>query len=172
MQAWTTTTQLLRRLDDAEDAAWSDLLGRFRAPVLHLARRCGVNEHKAQDVAQNTMLAFTQQYRAGRYDPERGGLRTWLFAIAWRESQQARRELARDAVQPPAGSGRTTFMSAQPDEGEVRDAWELEWERAVLRQCLDQVRLEVSTVSSSTANWIPADALARGSFRYTDPPAR
>ena len=36
-------------------------------------------------LAQNALLAFAEDYRAGRYDRSRGRLRSWLFGIVHRQ---------------------------------------------------------------------------------------
>jgi len=136
---WQTTSTLLCALHDADNrAAWSRLVGRFQRPIVRLARAAGVPENDADDVAQQTMIAFADAYRRGRYDRAKGRLAAWLFGIAhnhilkWRE-REARR----------AGRGAvirdTDFWSGIADP---RAALESEWESALWAECIASVRPE------------------------------
>lgn len=144
---WITTTILLDRLRDFDDTVWDQFIGRFRGPLIDFARRLGLSDDAAQDVAQETLATFARVYRDGRYDRDRGRLRSWLFGIAAREVQRRRREDARRERQAPLASGRTSVVSGLPDETDAADAealWEATWARHALRAALDQVRRETA----------------------------
>ena len=66
---WLTTSTVLRDLGDLQNqTAWDRFVGRFRKPVVDFARRLGFEASQAEDVAQETLLAFVNAYREGRYD--------------------------------------------------------------------------------------------------------
>ncbi len=140
---WVTTTILLERLADAQDASWEEFASHFRGPIHNFALRLGLSETSADDVVQSTMLAFVRAFRDGRYSRERGRLSSWLFGIAYRESLRVFRDSARER-QAPATQGRTTFFSDHPDDELARRTWTETWERHVLGRCLEQVRAEVT----------------------------
>jgi len=63
---WQTTTTILHQLRDYENsAAWTRLVDRFREPIIQFARQSGVSIDRAEDVAQETLLAFAEAYRGG-----------------------------------------------------------------------------------------------------------
>ena len=116
---WQTTSSILQGLRNHEDAAlWARFVDRFRSPVVRFARSIGVSEHSAEDVAQETLLAFVRHYRDGRYDRDRGRLSQWLFRIAYRQSLAHRRRDTRSAVSP----------GVDPSEAQVSDVWDRYWE--------------------------------------------
>lgn len=142
---WLTTTTILDRLKNAQDhSAWSDFLERFRTPITSFSLKLGLSPADAEDVAQETLIAFLESYRKDAYDRGRGRLSHYLFGIAHNKILLARRKIAaREAQVGTAGDG-TTFWSALPDKTAVQDKWDQEWREAVLRQGLEQVRREVS----------------------------
>src|SRR5438128_5908955 len=73
-----TDFQLVERLQRGEDAAFDELMGRYKRPVLNFAFRM-LGEAEAEDVAQDVFVRVYQ--RIGDYRP-RGKFSTWLFALA------------------------------------------------------------------------------------------
>lgn len=145
---WLTTSTILDGLhDDRNEEAWEALVQRFREPVASFARRLGVAAQDAEDVAQETLLAFVQSYRAGRYDRSRGRLGKWLFGIAFNQVRAARRRAASPEGQAPATVGEISFWTALPDEAGATELWEVTWERHVALRCLERVRREVEPVT-------------------------
>lgn len=142
---WLTTTTILDRLRDANDhSAWGSFVERFRAPITGFSRKLGLSQADAEDVAQETLLAFMESYRKNAFERGRGRLSHYLFGIAHNKILMARRKIAtREAQISVAGDG-TSFWSAVPDPRQAEEAWEQEWRQAILAQCLEQVRNEVS----------------------------
>jgi RNA polymerase sigma factor (sigma-70 family) len=139
---WITTTLLLESLRNAEDTAWEEFVGRFRAPIVRFARDLGLAADEAEDVAQETLMDFLKAYRSGQYDRAKGRLSAWLFGIARRRVRNARRREA-GRPRPVTGPDRTAFWENLPDEDAARRSWDASWERAVIEHCLQQVRIEV-----------------------------
>lgn len=136
-----TSTALLEGLRDPENAAaWGAWVERYRPLVVRTARRAGFGAEEAEDVAQSTLLAFSQAYREGRYDRERGRLRTWLYGIALNKVREARR---RRRVRTPADTAAAAALGELRAPEELEAIWEAEWRDAVLRQCMEEVRREV-----------------------------
>ncbi|RMF77012.1 MAG: sigma-70 family RNA polymerase sigma factor [Planctomycetota bacterium] len=144
MSEWVTTSTILlglRRFDNKD--AWQRFHARFHKPILAFARRMGLSAGEADDCAQETLLEFANAHRAGKYDPERGRLSSWLFGIAYRKALQAREARGRGAAGQTAGAN-TTFWQSLPDEQSATEWFEREWRRAVFERCLEQVRREVA----------------------------
>src|SRR5262245_20228354 len=135
---WITTSTILGGLRDfADRAAWERFVERFRAPIVRLARGQGLALADAEDVAQETLLAFADGFRAGRYDVETGRLSRWLFGIAYRQILRVRDRRAPAAVQSDDSS---IGLHAIADVAEATRSWDVEWERAILEQCLARAR--------------------------------
>jgi RNA polymerase sigma factor (sigma-70 family) len=87
-------TSRLRRLlhemvvaaGDGDQAAWSDLVARFRGRVIRVARTYGLDAHQADDVAQETWLRLYRSLGSVR-DPY--ALGAWIETTARRESLRA-----------------------------------------------------------------------------------
>lgn len=132
---WQTTATVLERLRDfANRDAWDDFADRFRRPVVSFARGMGLAPADAEDVAQETLIAFAQAYRDGRYDPSKGRLSRFLFGIAYRQALHARRK------RPPQVE--SAVWAELPDEQAASGVWDTEWERSALDRCLAQARGE------------------------------
>ena len=70
---------MANQASEQNDAAFAELLARYRQPVLNFVHRMLGDATEAEDVAQEV---FVRAYRHwGEYDPRRK-LSTWLFALA------------------------------------------------------------------------------------------
>lgn len=140
---WVTTSTILHDLRESNDGdAWARFVGRFHRPIVRFSRQMGHSAADAEDVAQETLAAFLQAYRRGKYDRLKGRLSHWLFGIAVRQSRRALRQGARAAAATRNLSARAG-ADAGSDAAEVSRLWEEEWEDAMLAECLRQVRTEV-----------------------------
>lgn len=145
---WLTTTTVLANLRDYENrAAWERFAARFRRPIVTFARSLGLTDVDAEDVAQETLIAFAEAYRDGQYDRTKGRLSQWLFGIAYRQTLNERRGGARRAARVAAPSDNTDFWAGVPDETAASQSWDREWEQALLEECIKQVRHEVEPVT-------------------------
>lgn len=138
---WRTTSTLLGRLASFDEReAWSGFVERFRRPLVALIRRLGVAPLDVEDVVQETLLAFAIALQSGGYVRERGRLSKWLLGIARKKAMRERGRAARRRRVATVGDGRAP---ADRDSGAV-GRWEAEWERALLDECLANVRREVA----------------------------
>ncbi|MGQ0721153.1 MAG: RNA polymerase sigma factor [Candidatus Eiseniibacteriota bacterium] len=138
---WLTTTTILHDLRDYSNrGAWDRLVERFRPPIASFVRQVGVAPADCEDVAQNTLLAFAEAYRGGKYDRASGRLSRWLFGIAYKQALRQRR---RDAHDPPAPA---LPEGAEPkgsmDEAAVVDVWDRLWSRHLLEKGIERARAE------------------------------
>ncbi len=138
-----TTSFLLERLKDpADQAVWRTFTERYRPMIVRTARRLGLNQEDAQDAAQMALMAFFTAYREGKYDPQKGRLRHWLFGIArhWILNTFDKRKHRQVDVAGPADQ--TDFFARQPADDPMERIWEQEWRESTLRTCMLQVRAE------------------------------
>ncbi len=69
---------LVARLSLGDEAALEALYARYGGPCFALAKRIVVDRHLAEDVVQQSFLAL---WNGTGYEPSRGAVGTWLFAI-------------------------------------------------------------------------------------------
>ena len=139
-----TRTSLLEGLERPENrTVWRQFVDRYRPPILRYAQnRFGLNSHDAEEAAQETLAVFADAYRQGRYDREKGRLRSWLFGIATNKIRELVRKRAgnqeHQQLRPTSGTG---FISRIPaDDAELEEMWKEEWRWAVYQQCLIEVQ--------------------------------
>jgi len=136
LHSTATTTALLERLtDELDDAVWREFDERYRPILLGVLRRLGFRAEESQDVAQDTLLQFVRDFRAGRYDRSRGRLRTYLIGIARNRAMDAhRRRLEIGMVRGDS------LLGAMPDAGAFEEVFEAESREHILCSALDLLR--------------------------------
>ncbi|HRX86153.1 MAG TPA: sigma-70 family RNA polymerase sigma factor [Phycisphaerae bacterium] len=138
-----TSTSLLAGLQDhANRTVWQQFAARYQPMLVRYGRRLGLSDADAEDAAQQTLIAFSQSYREGKYDPLKGRLRVWLFGIARNQVRNLQRKVGRQEQQVVEESQQTGFFARLPDDDRFEQIWEEEWRDAVLRQCLTEVARE------------------------------
>ena len=85
----------MQRLASGDDEAVRAVYRRFSRPVYSMGLRMLGSEQSAEELTQDVFLAAWK--KAGRYDPARGRLSTWLMAIA---HNMAVDRIRRDAARP------------------------------------------------------------------------
>jgi RNA polymerase sigma-70 factor (ECF subfamily) len=144
MRFAVTSTRLLEALRErGNEGAWRDFCARYEPMLLAFARTAGLHEPDAQDVVQDVLLAFVEAYWAGKYDPARGRLRSWLKGIGVNKVRAMRRRGARREMQVSEGTDGTGFLTRIPDEAELTAEFENAWQQAVLADCLRAVQEQV-----------------------------
>lgn len=144
-----TSITLLEGLKNGQDVeAWQRFINRYEPMVLALAIKMGLRDSDAHDACQETMMAFVQTYRQGRYDRSKGRLRTWLFGIAYRKIIDLQRRSPREKVVSDQTDA-TAFLNTIPSQDESQAIWEKEWQRAVIDACVQEVSQSVNTTTLS-----------------------
>jgi RNA polymerase sigma-70 factor (ECF subfamily) len=142
-----TRASLLLRLRDARDeAAWREFVELYTPLVLGYARKQGLQDADAADLAQEVLRAVAGAVGRFDYDPQRGAFRNWLFTIVrrklatWRSSQAAR----------TCGSGDPAIhqiLEQTPAPQTTEPAWESEWQQRVFAWACAQVSRDVSAAT-------------------------
>jgi RNA polymerase sigma-70 factor, ECF subfamily len=133
--ATRTTTRLLDALrEPSNEPAWAHIDARYRAVIAGLARRLGLGEADAEEVAQQTLSEFVKAYRDGRYDREKGRLSSWILGIAHHHTLRMFRSGKRE-VTPGASQ-----MTEAVDEKSLRSMWTDERDREIFSQALTLLR--------------------------------
>jgi RNA polymerase sigma-70 factor (ECF subfamily) len=139
-----TRASLLVRLRDPQDeAAWREFVQMYVPVIYGYARRQGLQDADAVDLAQEVLAAVAGAVGRLVYDPERGSFRGWLFTVVRRKLSNWRRGLRGQ----PCGSGdsavgRLLAECEAPVDEEA--AWESEYRRRIFAWACEQVRQDVA----------------------------
>lgn len=143
-----TSTSLLEGLGERDNRTiWHQFVERYRPMIAGYAHRMGLGSEDAEDAAQATLIAFCEAYQAGRYEREKGRLRSWLFGIARNQIRNTMKKRRHREVQVVGDSRQTDFFARIEDGDELEQLWDQQWRDAVLRQCMAEVRNEVDAQS-------------------------
>lgn len=139
-----TSTELLDGLmDSSDESIWREFDHRYRPLILSVARRLGLSQMDADDIAQDTITAFLQGYRQSRYDRNKGRLRDWLCGIAANKIRQLYRRKKQQEKMITDNTLGAGFWDRMEDS-HLKDFWDEEWEKGILRCALETVRREVN----------------------------
>jgi len=97
----TDERELLRRAQAGDRRAFDELVRIFHRAVFSYARRVLGDEERGAEAAQETFVR-AWRYR-GSFDPAKGSVRAWLFAIAANRIREARRSRRKEpaAIEDP-----------------------------------------------------------------------
>lgn len=137
-----TDVRLLARLRDAQDvASWEEFTSIYRPLLLRIARRFGLQEADAENLAQQVLMKVAGQLEQWDTTKPSVGFRRWLATVARNTAIDAIRR-----VRPDAARGGTSIQLAlhevpkQQDDSEVLFRRELE--RQVFRWAAARIRPE------------------------------
>lgn len=138
-----TSTTLLGGLRDLRNAeVWRAFVKLYRPLVFNYARRRGLQEADADDVAQEVLTALVVDDPIGTLDADKGGFRGWLHGIAQNKIADTYRRRKKSPVQPPVSS-QTGFLEKIPDPtDDLDELWTQEFNRFVIQQGLAIVVME------------------------------
>jgi len=143
-----TNTELLDGLRHVDNhIVWQQFVDRYRPMVERYAMRKGMVEADAQDAAQQTLIEFCTAYQNGKYDRTQGGLRGWLFGIARNQIRNLGRKNLRKGRQVLDETNETGFFNRIADDDDPEKVWDEEWRKAILRECLQEIRRSVDEKS-------------------------
>jgi RNA polymerase sigma factor (sigma-70 family) len=144
---------LLNRLKDGSDAdAWREFVHQY-GPVVHgFARRRGLQDADAADLAQEVFRAVARSATRLEYEPARGTFHGWLSTVTrnkfrnFLSSQRARPR----GVGGPAARG---WLDDPPDRSDdLTENWEREDQRRLSARAMAVVRHEFQA-NTWTAFW-------------------
>lgn len=141
-----TTTQILESLrDPANGGLWRQFDERYRPVLMGFARRQGLSDDDAADVAQTALTQFAADYREGRYDRERGRLSSWIIGIARNRVADLKRQRVRQRID----RGESALLNVSDDEAIKKD-WEEARQRVILERAMlvlrSDTRLDERTI--------------------------
>jgi RNA polymerase sigma-70 factor (ECF subfamily) len=144
---------LLSRLRDWQDQeGWHEFFDTYWRLIYNVARRAGLTDVEAQDVAQNTFVYLARRMPKFRYDRARGSFKSWLRVVTRsRINVYCRREKAgekfiREPFAPEASDG-VEALEALPDPAAdaLDHVWQREWEENLVGTAFRRLRTKVSS---------------------------
>jgi len=139
----TRASLLVRLRDPRDETAWTEFVELYVPVIYGYARRQGLQDADAVDLAQEVLAALAGAVRGLDYDPERGTFRGWLFTIVRRKLSNWRR--SRRNRPCASGSAATQrLLEGRRGPEDLETAWEAEWQRRVFAWACEQVRKDVS----------------------------
>lgn len=137
----TNESLLVRIRDPLDAAAWERFVALYRPAVYRLARRSGLQDADAEDLAQQVLANVARAIGNWRKDAERRNFRSWLMKIArnaiLNELNRGRRDAARGGT-----SVLERLHSCQADHGELEKLVEDEHRRMIFRWVAAEVEPE------------------------------
>jgi RNA polymerase sigma-70 factor (ECF subfamily) len=125
--------------DPRDGSAWCQFVDLYAPLVFGYARKQGLQEADAADLAQDVLLAVAGAIGRLEYDPARGAFRNWLFTIVRRKLANWRAGQAGDAR--ASGDTSTHDLLNQYPAPQTEDiAWQVEWEDRLFAWASEQVR--------------------------------
>jgi RNA polymerase sigma factor (sigma-70 family) len=138
----TRPSLLVRLRDPEDDRAWVEFLEIYTPLIHRLARRGGLQDADAADLAQEVFRAVAGAIGRWDHDPSRGSFRGWLSRIA---RNLMLNFLAAQRRQPRASGdtdvGRLLEQEPAPD-AELTAVFETEYRRQLFEWAVGQVRGE------------------------------
>ena len=140
-QSLVTRASLLGRLSDWEDhASWAEFHRLYHKLVFGLARRTGLSEEEAEEVAQDVFKRVAETIHVFESDPARGSFKGWLMNLTrWRVSDKFRQRPPVPLESLAAADSSTGPLGRIPDEAALLTDWEGDWRRHVLDLALQAV---------------------------------
>jgi len=137
----TRDSLLLRVRNPTDVEAWDAFVAIYRPAIYRLARRRGLQDADAEDLAQRVLMSVSEAIRTWEKDERRGTFRAWLLRVARNAIINA---LTRSP--PDAAAGGTSVLeqleTQVAGDNTIDTLIEDEHRRAVFRWAASEVRAE------------------------------
>ena len=142
----TRETLLLRVRDPSDREAWSEFVAIYRPVLYRLARRRGLQDADAQDLAQRVLISVAKVVAEWNVDPNRGRFRTWLSKVARNAVIDAFRR-----IRPDAACGGTSVVARletqQAGQDLAPDELNTEYRRELFRRAALAIRSDFTELT-------------------------
>lgn len=134
----TRPSLLLRVRTASDERAWSEFVEIYTPLIFGFARRRGLQEADAADLAQEVMRAVARHMSGFTYEPNRGTFRSWLFTV----TRNKFNNFLEGRRRQPEGAGDTAvqeYLEALPCPERDGD-WDREYHERLFEWACAQVR--------------------------------
>jgi RNA polymerase sigma-70 factor (ECF subfamily) len=136
----TRASLIVRLRADADQAAWAEFVEIYRPVIFRLARRRGLQDADADDLAQQVLAAVAGAVRRWQPEAGRGRFRAWLNRIAHNRIINALSRRAPDRA--AGGESSNDLLVGQPAAEPDSELLRVEYRREVFQWAARQVRGE------------------------------
>jgi RNA polymerase sigma-70 factor (ECF subfamily) len=146
----TTKESLLDNLkaDNAQDA-WREFYRLYWGAIVRYASKLGLNQHQAEEVLQETMVALMRILPEFAYDRRKGKFRNFLLTIVHRKSLAMMRRVRRTAEVPleriSERDSADPFSEGEAVESEALNRWREAIREEALKHLQNDPALEENT---------------------------
>lgn len=158
----------VRRVDAHE--AWREFYLCYASAILRYARKLGLDQHRAEEVLQETMVALMDQMPQFTYDRQRGRFRNFLLTIVHRKSLAVIRRAARSAASQLRRPGGIELCGDELVAVDLRDDDRARWREVLLEEALvnlgHDAALEENTLAVFKAYAIEGRPAREVALRY------
>ncbi len=139
-----TRASLLHRLRDLDDAeSWNRFYETYARAVRGLARKRGLTNAEAEEVAQEVFKRIAETIHAFEPSPRAGSFRRWLYQLARWRSDDKIRERGRIPTEPITETRSSSVQNpahkvAAPDD--VEEALEADARRRLIQVALERLK--------------------------------
>ena len=138
-----TSLTLLRALKESNDrSAWDRFDARYRPMLTDFATSVGLHDADTDEIAQQTIIAFSEGYRLGKYDRERGKLRNWLFGVARNLIAHLMRERAQQPTSIGDANTSRDALALISNLDSLEKIWETQWQGHIVVECINRARAQ------------------------------
>jgi RNA polymerase sigma-70 factor, ECF subfamily len=139
----TRQSLLLRMKSPHDEEAWSQFAAVYRPVVYRLARKRGLQDADADDLAQRVMLSVRRAIGRWDADPAKGRFRSWLARIAQNATINALTRRPPDLA--VGGTSIVGLLEEQPEpDHRTQESIESEYRRSLFRWAAQRIRPEFS----------------------------
>lgn len=149
----TRNSLLLKVSDSANAEAWREFAAIYRPAIYRLARRSGLQDADADDLAQRVLLVISRKIADWRPTSPHGAFRAWLKVVARNAIVNSVTRGAPDAG--AGGSSTIARLGQQPARNAAGADVDDEFRRALFRRAADEIRPEFQEATWS-AFWLTA----------------
>lgn len=138
----TRESLLIRLGDPADVAAWTEFVSIYRPMVYRLARRQGLQDSDAEDLAQRVLMSVSRVIGDWKKDPQRGTFRGWLARVA----RNAMINMVSRRPKEAARGGSDFFVACHDvvaPSSEVEQLIRQEHQRSLLRAAAERVKAKL-----------------------------
>jgi len=152
--SFETRPSLLLRLGDPSDrTAWEEFTSLYWPVIYRLARKRGLQDADAQDLAQKILLTLSRKIADSKPTTESGAFRGWLSVVTRNVTLNMLSRRKQDV--PRGGTSLLQQLASLPEPEDVDREFELEYRRALFRMAADEIRSEFQPATWS-AFWLTA----------------
>jgi RNA polymerase sigma-70 factor (ECF subfamily) len=137
----STRPSLLIRVRDSADAdAWHEFVALYGPLVYRFARKQGLQDADAADLAQTVLHGMIEGIRRLEYDPRKGSFRSWLYRVVRNHLSKFHAVRKRSLTVSGGSEAHRLLEDIAAGDAETTELWDREFERQVFLWASERVR--------------------------------